>query len=317
MAKIWTAGEIIVEIMREKADCPLDEDAVFRGPFPSGAPAIFISAAAQLGAEAKIWGGVGRDKFGELLLRRLRGDGVDVSDIQISQAGATGAAFVAYSSGGEREFIFHIDGTPSANIAFTETSVIPDFFHVMGCSLTVNEAMRREIERAVRYFAGKGAKISFDPNIRPSLLRGRDIMELAGEVMERCSVFLPGRDELLLFAGGAADEDAAAAALFRRFPRLEVIHVKKGAHGSRIITGGAAFDVPAYPIEKSYPIVDPTGSGDSFDAAFIAALAEGMALEAAGARAAKAGAINAAAWGPMGGKIKELIDKPLAGVHYG
>jgi sugar/nucleoside kinase (ribokinase family) len=313
MAKIWTAGEIIVEIMREQADCPLDQDAVFRGPFPSGAPAIFISAAAQLGADAKIWGGVGRDKFGDMLLRRLRADGVDVSDVQISETGATGAAFVAYTAGGGREFIFHIDGTPSANMTFTETSVIPDFFHVMGCSLTVNEAMRREIERAVRYFSDKGAKISFDPNIRPSLLGTRDIMDIAGEVMERCSVFLPGSDELSLFAGGAAGEDEAAAALFRRFSRLEIIHVKKGKSGSRVITRGAAFDVPAYPIEKSYPIVDPTGSGDSFDAAFICAIAEGMPLAAAAARAAKAGAINAAALGPMGGKIKELIDKALAG----
>ncbi|MDR2468697.1 MAG: sugar kinase [Spirochaetaceae bacterium] len=313
MAKIWTAGEIIVEIMRVKEDKPLDEEHTFRGPFPSGAPAIFISAAAQLGAQAKIWGGVGRDKFGDLLLRRLKADGVDVSDIQIAGEGATGTAFVAYQANGDREFIFHIDGTPSANIDFKENGQIPDFFHVMGCSLTVNSKMRSEIEHAVQYFAQNKAKISFDPNIRPSLLAGRSIMEIAGVVMEHCSVFLPGSDELMLFAGGADSTAGAAEALFQRFPKLEIIHVKKGKRGSQIITRSATVDIPIYQIEKTYPIVDPTGSGDSFDAAFVTALAGGLELEKAGALAAKAGAINAAALGPMGGKIKELINKALAG----
>jgi sugar/nucleoside kinase (ribokinase family) len=59
-------GEIIVEIMRSEKNCPLDQPGIFKGPYPSGAPAIFISAAAQLGNQAKIWGGVGQDKFGDV-----------------------------------------------------------------------------------------------------------------------------------------------------------------------------------------------------------------------------------------------------------
>ena len=42
MTEIWTMGEMIVEIMREKENEPLDKAGVFRGPYPSGAPAIFI-----------------------------------------------------------------------------------------------------------------------------------------------------------------------------------------------------------------------------------------------------------------------------------
>ena len=36
MAEIWTMGEMIVEIMREKENEPLDKAGVFRGPYPSG-----------------------------------------------------------------------------------------------------------------------------------------------------------------------------------------------------------------------------------------------------------------------------------------
>ena len=312
MAVIYTMGEIIVEIMREKPDCPLNEVNVFMGPYPSGAPAIFISTAAQLGNTAKIWGGVGADKFGEVLLSRLKHDGVDVSCVKVAEHGATGTAFVAYTSGGDREFIFHIDGTPAADIVFDGTGDVPGFFHVMGCSLTVNESMKGEIEKACAHYAQKGAKISFDPNIRPSLLGKRNIMDIAGAVMERCSVFLPGVDELALFSGGGAgDVSGAAARLFADFPRLEIIHVKMGKRGSTIITRDEQISVPIYPIEKKYPIVDPTGSGDSFDAAFVSAIANGKSLKEAGNLASKAGAINATVMGPMGGNIRDLIYRPI------
>ena len=64
MAEILTMGELIVEIMRPKEDMPLDMAGTFLGPFPSGAPAIFIDTAARLGHSAAIIGGVGDDDFG-------------------------------------------------------------------------------------------------------------------------------------------------------------------------------------------------------------------------------------------------------------
>ena len=57
MAEIWTMGEMIVEIMREKENEPLDKAGVFRGPYPSGAPAIFIDTVARLGHKGGIIGG--------------------------------------------------------------------------------------------------------------------------------------------------------------------------------------------------------------------------------------------------------------------
>jgi sugar/nucleoside kinase (ribokinase family) len=310
MAKIYTMGEILMEIMRVEKDKPLDQADFFKGPFPSGAPAIFISTAAQLGNDTKIWGGVGKDKFGEALIRRLENDGVDISDV-VAGEGSTAVAFVAYAGNGDREFIFHVNGTPASEAVFRETGDIPGFFHVMGCSLTINDSFKKEIEHACCYFHDRGAKISFDPNIRPTLLGKRNIMDIAGTVMNRCSVFLPGRDELLLFSEGRADPHEAAAFLFDQFSGLEIIHIKLGRHGSQIITRNETLAIPIYPIEKRYPIVDPTGAGDSFDAAFVSAIAAGKDLEYAGNLAAKAGAINSIALGPMAGDIKGMISQNL------
>jgi sugar/nucleoside kinase (ribokinase family) len=317
MPTIYTMGELLVEIMRTEKDCPLDRPDQFSGPYPSGAPAIFISAAAQLGCRTKIWGAVGRDKFGNMLLERLASDGVNLDNVAICPDRATGAAFVSYFGSGEREFIFFLNGAAAAQIAFNEAAVretpAPDFFHVMGCSLTINADVSVQIERACRHFTAAGSRISFDPIIRPSLLRERGILEVAGSVMEQTTIFLPGVDELLLFTPGISDIDTAAASLLDRYPRLEIIHIKRGKSGSRIITRQTTLDIPIYPIERKMPIVDPTGAGDCFDAAFISAIADGKSLAQAGALAAKAGAINSAAFGPMSGDIRGLINTDIIG----
>ena len=83
MASIWTMGELIVEIMRPKPDMHLDQAAEFIGPFPSGAPGIFIDTIARLGSQAGIIGGVGNDDFGVCLTRRLRNDGVDCRFVSV------------------------------------------------------------------------------------------------------------------------------------------------------------------------------------------------------------------------------------------
>ena len=125
MAEIITMGEIIVEIMRAKEDEPLYTAGTFKGPYPSGAPAIFIDTVARLGHSAKIIGGVGKDDFGKCLLDRLSGDGVDVSDVIENNRISTGCAFVTYFADGSRKFIFHIGNTPDIAVGTSILYLIP------------------------------------------------------------------------------------------------------------------------------------------------------------------------------------------------
>lgn len=54
MCEIWTMGEMLVEIMRPRAGMALFTPGEFIGPFPSGAPAIFIDTVARLNHSAGI-----------------------------------------------------------------------------------------------------------------------------------------------------------------------------------------------------------------------------------------------------------------------
>jgi sugar/nucleoside kinase (ribokinase family) len=64
------------------------------GPFPSGAPAIFIDQVGRLGRPGGIIGCVGDDDFGWLNIDRLRRDGVDTSAIALLADAVTGSASI-------------------------------------------------------------------------------------------------------------------------------------------------------------------------------------------------------------------------------
>lgn len=296
---IWTMGEVLVEIMRPQVGVSLNELGEFLGPFPSGAPAIFIDTVARLGHPAGIIGGVADDDFGRCVLDRLSADGVDVRYVKRIPYMATAVAFVTYFDDGSRKFIYHIDGTPAVMPTFPHDIDIgpPQFFHVMGSSLMANDRFREEIFKAVGYFHERCARISFDPNIRPELLGDRDLMDVIGPVLENTALLFPGVAELKLLSGHQ-DINRAVEMLFGN-PILEMIVLKLGKAGAMVFTREESFVTQAYSVQE----VDPTGAGDCFDAGFLCGFLEGKSIEDCGRIAAAAGALNAAAFGPMEGDI--------------
>lgn len=310
MAEIMTMGEIIVEIMRDGVDKPLDKAEVFRGPYPSGAPAIFIDTVARLGHSAAIVGGVGDDDFGKCLLDRLEGDGVDCSCVIKNDRISTGCAFVTYFSDGERKFIFHIGNTPAvlAPAPAAEKLQGLGFFHIMGCSLMADMAFGRRIVETMQAAKAAGAKVSFDPNVRPELMKDPEAKDLIAAVLKQTNVFLPGKSELRMLSG-CKDIEKAVQEMFQVHPGMEIIALKNGKKGCIIYTREKQFSFGVYAV----PVLDATGAGDSFDGAFLCALLEGKSMEDAAKMATAAASLNTAAFGPMEGDIsRENVEKMIA-----
>ena len=310
MAEVWTMGELLCEVMRPEVDMPLDKAGVFHGPFPSGAPAIFIDTVARLGHSAGIVGGVGKDDFGKNLLDRLIKDGVDCSLISQYDDGTTGVAFVTYFSDGSRRFLYHFPETPATRPTAPDITKLGDdvkFFHIMGCSLMAKREFGLEILKLMCALASKGVKVSFDPNIRPELMKDKSVYKMVHEVMEHCSVFLPGVSELLMI-NGKETVDEAVKVCFEN-PVLEVIALKNGSKGCTIYTRDESFSLGVY----SADVKDPTGAGDCFDGAFICGLLEGKTLQETAKMASAAASLNTAALGPMEGNIsRKTIEKMIA-----
>jgi len=304
MVEILTAGEILVEIMRKERDVPLWVQGDFSGPYPSGAPAIFIDQAALLGHSAAIVGAVGDDGFGQRTVRRLHADGVDVSYIQVLGDATTAVAFVSYTSAGDRTFIYHIPNAAAGLFDMPPEEKLRGvkIFHVMGCSLMANMRVREIINRIAEQVKSGGGLVSFDPNIRVELLGDENLDDVIGTVLGLSDILLPGERELLSITG-VSSVDEAAESLFKKDTKALV--VKKGKEGVLYLDPTQRMEFRPFAIEEA----DPTGAGDAFDAGFLCGYLEGLEPEACLRLGSACGALNASYFGPMEGAFhREYVE---------
>lgn len=297
MIDLLIIGEILTEIMRVREDIPLNVTGTFSGPYPSGAPAICASAAARLGCSTTLIGRVGNDDFGNFILSRLKKDSVDCRFIGQDSRLSTGCAFVTYSHDGSRKFIFHMGAAAEAELPPLSALGPVGHLHIMGCSVTAGRKLSDGIMEAMGCLSQKGTVISFDPNIRRELLESGEGIKQFEEIMNHTRIFLPGKEELLLVTGETTAEKAVEKCF--ALPGMEIIVLKDGSRGCRLYTKSKTVSIPPCTVEQK----DATGAGDCFDGAFLAGLIRGLSPEDAARTAAAAGALNAAAFGPMEGDI--------------
>lgn len=292
---IATIGEILVEFVSHKRNCGLREIGDYSGPYPSGAPAIFLDQAARMGAATQMIGGVGADGFGHTVLDRLKANNVGMRGVTVNSNLSTGVAFVSYYDDGNRDFIFHIENTASDKFTVPTDLLDPSdtFLHVSAASLG-NAAMRGVIMDMVRTINDAGGNISCDPNARPELMRDGDVKGALGEVMKRSTCLMPSISDLA-FLFPDLSEDAAVQRLLNA--KAEVIVIKRGAGGATVVGDGVRHDFEGHVVAE----VDPTGAGDCFGGTFIGLLAQGVSLREAGEQANAAGALAVTRRGPMEG----------------
>ena len=290
---IVSLGEVLVEIMRAGTDEPLGVSGTFRGPYASGAPAIFSWAAARLGARVRFAGVCGDDAFGTLCRRHLQEAGVEFYGRTTSNY-ETGAAFVSYNGAGEREFLFYLKRSAAAQLSPADITaeLLEDvrWLHVTGSSLGVSESTRQAVFKAVERAKARGATVSFDPNVRPELFPDEALGEVCRPVLDAADVILPSRAEAEQLTG-LADPDAACRALSAE---TRTVLLKRGAEGCTLYRAGEVQHIPGLSVRE----VDPTGAGDCFAAGFAVASTRGADPLQAARLANAVGARSATAFGP-------------------
>jgi sugar/nucleoside kinase (ribokinase family) len=298
MPGILTLGEMLVEVMRKVRDVPFNVPGEFIGPYPSGAPAIFADAVAKLCFPSAIIGVVGDDEFGMLILDRLKGDGVDVSHVRVLRNYLTGIAFISYFSSGSRRFIFHLKHSASSKLSpkHVDENYISQFehLHIMGSTLSIGRSVREACYKAAEIAYSNGASISLDPNVRLELISPQKFREVCRPIISKASIILPNVEEIKVLTG-IKNIDLACRSMLNG--RVKVIAVKMGSSGSIVYYGGEREHIPAFKVEE----VDPTGAGDTYDAAFIVGFLKGWSPEKAGYYANAAGALAVTKFGPMEG----------------
>jgi sugar/nucleoside kinase (ribokinase family) len=300
---IASIGELLVEFVCADKDGRHRRIGTYSGPYPSGAPGIFIDQAARSGGQAIFVGAIGPDAFGQVILERLRADGVDDSLISVHPELPTGSAFVSYNADGSRDFVYNIVHSAAAAFEAGEAAVErllsfgTDIIHVSGSALS-NDSAASRILALCRALHGKGVRVSFDPNIRKELLGSPSYFSTVNALVEICSYFLPSEDDAAALFPGEALESFAPK-LFAR--GAECVVLKRGDKGAAAIhRSGERHSVAAHQVE----VADPTGAGDCFCGTFVTLFASGMPFRDALELANAAGALAVTKVGPMEGNSR-------------
>ena len=294
---IATLGEILVEIIAETPGHGFLQPQPLCGPFPSGAPAIFIDQVARLGQGAGIIACVGDDDFGRLNIDRLHADGVDVSAIAVVAEHPTGSAFVRYREDGARDFVFNIRHSAAGQTRITEAGrallAASRHLHVMGSSL-FSPALIEAAHQAVAQVKAAGGSVSFDPNLRREMLSSPYMLDAMASLLRACDLFLPSGPELTLLTE-AKDETAAIDEILAL--GVGAVVVKRGADGACYHDRAQTLHMAAFDAEE----IDPTGAGDCFGATFVTCRLQGRDVASSLRYANASGARAVGVRGPMQG----------------
>ena len=305
---ILAVGEALVEFRRLTPDGRIAAAGEWAGPFPSGAPAIFASVAARLGAPSALVASVGADALGDMLLSRMRRDGVRTDALGVQPARRTAVAFVAYDATGDRDFWFSVPDSAAVVVDHAGLDRIAghaDWLHVCGSTLTFGGEVADAVEATAARVRAAGGSLSVDPNLRPNASAAA--LARTRELARDADVLFPSDGELDAL-GLAEDELLARGAL--------ICHTR-GAAGA-VVSGHAVGPAPVVVPAPSATEVDPTGAGDTFAAAFVTATRAGADPVSAAHAACAIAARSVAVMGAMELTVgPEDLRQATAGVAAG
>jgi len=220
---------------------------------------------AKLGVTVGVSGCVGDDVFGQFILDTLRAGRVDISGIHRIPGAGTASSMVINVTGQDRRFI----STPGANTKFTVEHIPPEWvrqakvFYVGGY-LMMPGLETDEFVDLFRTARAGGAKTVLDV----VLFGGEHYWKTLEKILPETDVFLPNDDEAAIITG--LKDPLQQAERFRQAGAKTVV-ITEGRRGSLLVADNLRLRCGVYPVE----FVGGTGSGDAFDAGYIAGLLAG------------------------------------------
>lgn len=256
----------------------------------------FAVAAARLGAKAGYVTRLGQDEFGDSFMRLWQKEGVDTSRVERDPEAPTGIYFIS-RKGKEHFFTYYRAGSAASRMR--PDSLPLDYIegakllHVSGISQAISTSACDAVFAAIKAAKEAGVLVSYDPNLRLRLWpleRARAVIHTAGAMAD---ILLPSLEDARVLAGRDEPEEIAR---FYLGLGPKVVVLKLGPDGALLATSQEMMRIPPYEVE----VVDTSGAGDAFDAAFVVGYLAGWDLLRCAKFANAAGALTATGLGVVG-----------------
>ena len=227
-----------------------------------GAESNLAIALSRLGLSAGWVSYLGDDEPGQLVLDRIRAEGVDTSQVHRTKEHPTGL-YLREQVGTDVRVYYYRRGSAAATM--TQEAFELDylsgssFLHLTGITPALSEACRSFILWAARE---AGTRISFDVNYRSKLWGTERAREFIEEILPDVDLLFVGDEEARALWG--RDDEDLVRELASKGP--EEVILKRGKAGSLAFVDGEVLEHHAFTVAE----VDPVGAGDAFDAGYLA-----------------------------------------------
>ncbi len=230
-----------------------------------GAESNVAIALSRLGLFSGWVSSLGDDEPGQLVLDRVRGEGVDTSQVRRLEGYPTGL-YLREKVGAETRVYYYRRGAAASTMApetfDPEYLEGAEFLHLTGITPALSADCRDFTLWAARKARENETRVSFDVNYRSKLWAPEEARSFAEEMLPHTDLLLVGDDEARALWSNVDEE--LVRKLAAAGPREVVL--KRGGEGSLGFIDGRLIEQPVFSVEE----VDPVGAGDAFDAGYLA-----------------------------------------------
>ncbi|WP_238902054.1 sugar kinase [Clostridium sp. YIM B02506] len=272
---IITIGDGMVAMCPEKKG-PI----IFTNTFEKkvgGAELNVAIGCARLGLKSGWISSLGNDDFGKFILRSVRADNVDTSEVKLVDGHPTSVYFREVLSDGSSRSFYYRENSPTSTMKPEDLN--EEYFkkgkvlHITGVFPSILKSNQNIVLEAIRLAKKNGLLISFDPNIRLKMWTKEEAKEFINSILSDVDILLVGDEEVELLLNTTDLEQAIKA--FYGYGISKVV-IKRGDKGAMGYDGENLFYVDGIAPKA---LVDTVGAGDGFAAGFLTSTIKGESFE--------------------------------------
>lgn len=229
-----------------------------------GAESNLAIALSRLGHRVGWVSRLGVDEPGQLVLNRIRAEGVDTSRVGLDQDLATGL-YLRENLHGEPRAYYYRKGSAASEMApgtidveyLDEVRVL----HLTGVTPALSKSCADFVLWAAQEARSRRVKVSYDVNYRSKLWSAEEALRFTERLLPAVDLLFVGDEES--YALWYREDDKLLPELSALGP-AEVV-LKRGAQGSTAYVAGEYLHQEAFPVTE----LDPIGAGDAFAAGYL------------------------------------------------
>jgi|SRR5699024_9209888 len=232
---------------------------------------------------------LGNDEWGKMVLSKVKGEGIDTSQVLLDASHPTGIFFKEILHDSDVRISYYRENSAASTMStkdldesYFENS---KYLFITGITPALSENCKDTIFQAIDLAKAQNLTIVFDPNIRRKLWAEDIAKKTILDIAKKVDIVLPGINEGF-FLFGTKDHTKIADHFLSL--GVSMVVVKLGEKGAYYCTDDESDLVPAYQIKQE---VDPVGAGDGFAAGLMSGLLDNLGYYESVKRACFVGAL--------------------------